>query len=94
MSLPLLWATQGDVRITVSPHALARLHALPEETKLRLQETLNEIGITTPSFWRSSGALLRLHVDSFVILYTFSGEEDLVVQHILAPDARAVSERG
>ena len=92
MTLPLLWATQGDVRMTVSPHALAKLHELPEETRRRLEEMLSEIGSTTPSLWRSPGALLRLHVGSYVVLYTFSGEEDLVVQHILIPHAEGAIE--
>ncbi len=94
MTPSFVWSWQGAVRINVSAHALPRLHSLPPEAKERLQEMLAEIAAGAPARFISEG-LLRLHVGAFVVLYTFSPDEQgLTVQHILVPDEQEFSQAG
>lgn len=86
MSAPFLWSSEGDARISVSPHAVARLHALPEAEKARLLQMLSEIAGSHLDSRRLGEGLLRLHVGAFVVLYCFEPSGDgLVVQHLLVP---------
>jgi mRNA-degrading endonuclease RelE of RelBE toxin-antitoxin system len=94
MTPPFVWTSAGSVRIQVSPHALPRLHALPADARARLVEMLNEIASGAPEQFSSEG-LLRLHVGSFVVLYTISPDEQgLTVQHILVPAEQEFSQTG
>lgn len=86
MTLPAVVSLQGSAQIQVSPHALARLHALSPEARGRLEEMLADIVSSCPSGVSGADGLLRLHVGAFVVLYNFAAEHHgLVVQHILVP---------
>ncbi len=86
MTPPFVWCGLGEVRISVSAHAVVRLHSLPADISERLQQMLVEIASSAPvQFGRPEG-LLRLHVGAFVVLYNFAADgQGLIVQHVLMP---------